>query len=182
MAAAVLQTMALRAALLLVASACLASSAFAALPDKPFKNPGGPPFLNGAAYSVDKDTKEINSMGITYEGNYSFVDTSRGDVVTEMGVYTSWECGPEPGSYLALVDVIVVDITGSIVDQVKLCEYGFLHAKEMKNTWADSPDECPTEATNTNMILGGLSEQNTCGTPADEAMAPAPAARRMRMR
>ncbi len=29
----------------------------AALPDKPFKNPGGPPFLNGAAYSVDKDTK-----------------------------------------------------------------------------------------------------------------------------
>lgn len=29
--------------------------------------------------------QEINSMGITYEGNYSFVDTSRGDVVTEMG-------------------------------------------------------------------------------------------------
>lgn len=43
--------------------------------------------------------------------------------------------GSPAGSYLALVDVIVVDITGSIVDQVKLCEYGFLHAKEMKNTW-----------------------------------------------
>ncbi len=29
--------------------------------------------------------QEINSMGITYEGNYSFVDTSGGDVVTELG-------------------------------------------------------------------------------------------------
>ncbi|KAL4423493.1 hypothetical protein ABPG77_003626 [Micractinium sp. CCAP 211/92] len=188
--ATVLQTMNLRVALLLAASACLVSSASAALPSKPFKNPGGPPFLNGPSYHFNETTQEIVTMGITYEGNYSFAYTDGGEVHTELGVYTSWECGPEPGSYLAIVELTSVDIEGNIIKQATACEFGYVFNDLMKNTWSQSEEECPTETTEVNIFLGDRPEKNSCGTPAPDYTigdspvggAPAPAARRMLQR
>lgn len=184
------QEMAPRAALLLAASACLIACASAALPSEPFKNPGGPPFLNGPSFHFNVTSQEVVTMGITYEGNYSFAYTDGGEVHTELGVYTSWECGPEPGSYLAIVELVSIDMEGNVVRQATACEYGFVYNDQLRNTWAQSEEECPTEVTEVNRFLGERPDKNTCGTPPPDYsfgdgpidLAPAPAARRMLLR
>ncbi|KAL4437171.1 hypothetical protein ABPG75_004310 [Micractinium tetrahymenae] len=179
-----------RTPLLLAAAACLVACVSAALPDKSFKNPGGPPFLNGPAFHFNQTTQEIVTMGITYEGNYSFAYTDGGKVHTELGVYTSWECGPEPGSYLAIVELTSIDIEGNIIRQATACEFGYVYDEISKNTWTQSEEECPTEVSEVNVFLGDRPAKNSCGVPPPDYdigdgvidVAPAPAARRMLLR
>jgi len=154
--------------LLLAMAACLACSASAALPAQAFANPGGPPFLNGPSYHWNASTSSVVTMGITFEGNYSFAYTESGALLTELGIYTSWECGKEPGSYLALLDLTVVNADGDVLDQSTVCEYGFVYSDMLRNTWAQSADECPSEVTEVNRFLGERPADNTCGTPSPD--------------
>lgn len=50
-----------------------------------FENPGGPPFLQGAAYTWNATTQQATSMGVLY-GTYSFSQPTRvGELETTSG-------------------------------------------------------------------------------------------------
>ncbi|PSC68652.1 hypothetical protein C2E20_7837 [Micractinium conductrix] len=159
--------MARRGTLLLALAACLVAGAAAALPSQLFKNAGGPSFLDGPSYDWKYTTESVVTIGLTHQGNYSFAMIGAdGGVETEIATYTSWECGPEPGSYLALAMLKLVDSDGNVVDEKEVCEFGYVFDDLMRNTWAQSEDACPTEVTEENRFLGDRAEKNSCGTPA----------------
>ncbi|KAL4853873.1 putative ribose-5-phosphate isomerase 4 [Chlorella vulgaris] len=151
--------------LYLAVAACLAASAAAQLP--PFSNPGGPPFLNGPAYETNDEY--LTAMGWIMDGQYAFVypaaNTSAGIFATVLGEYTSWECGTENGTYLAIVNRTTMLPNGTRVEQ-QLCEYGTgVGAGRYFLNWAQQEGSCPTETTESLEFYQEFADSAICGTP-----------------
>ncbi|PSC68640.1 ABC transporter [Micractinium conductrix] len=163
-------------ALLLAVAACLVAGAAAVLPDE-FANAGMPPYIVGSSYDWDPAKDSVTAMGLNYNDTYSFAAIVDGRVETEIATYTSWECGPSPGAYWALLLVKTMDSDGAVIAEKEVCELGVVYDDLMKSMWAQSETECPTKATEENRFLGEHATPNACGTPpplADGAPATGP--------
>ena len=44
-------------------------------------------------------------------------------------------CAPSAGSYLAIVELVSIDMEGNVVRQATACEYGFVYNDQLRNTW-----------------------------------------------
>ncbi|EFN51208.1 hypothetical protein CHLNCDRAFT_55220 [Chlorella variabilis] len=115
--------MASRTTLALCMAACLALSAAAALP--PFSQTTAIPFLQGVTYFLDPVTFSSGGAAVVNGTTFIRATITPAGLVTEQGTYTSWQCGTEPGSYVALTAVTTTN-SDNTTTTVEKCEYGVL--------------------------------------------------------
>ncbi|KAI3431002.1 hypothetical protein D9Q98_009404 [Chlorella vulgaris] len=181
-----------RTLLALAALATLALSTNAALPE--LANPGGPPFLSAYFQSQEHDSGELSSLRLNVNSTFSEIYADDGAAVAFSGLYTSWECGPEPGSYFAITNATrhYADGTGELRtacmhpptsfianpdavlaalpagEDYHWCEYGLVDLAKGVILWAHNDEQCSSETDHWHelSVLQPLgANENTCGTP-----------------
>ncbi|KAL4857579.1 Kinesin-like protein KIN-12E [Chlorella vulgaris] len=155
--------MAARTLLAMAALATLALSTNAALPE--LANPGGPPFLSAYWKFEDAETGGLWSVGVHNNSTFGAAEYYEG-IYASSGVYTSWECGPEPGSYFAIANATYWGPEGA--EAYTWCEYGVVDLDKGIIMTSDSEEECSTapDHYHTLTIISPIStNENTCGTP-----------------
>ncbi|KAI3430600.1 hypothetical protein D9Q98_005193 [Chlorella vulgaris] len=167
-----------RSVALLLLAAQLATAQF---PN--FANPGGPPFLNGAVYELDEGDPTLTNVDLTgffLNDTYTLTTTGPDGLSTLFGRYLSWECGTDPGSYVAAVETSMMSPDGTSTSRI-MCEYGLMDIADVSaggtNTWTTSDEGCPTSA-DEGLLLRYFptfpKDSSACGSASAPDSAPAP--------